>query len=563
MIKVNRVGPGPTSTLATPHMVRMRDGVRLSTDVYLPDGDESPGPVVLTRLPYDKNGRFTPIDLFAEYYMSRGYRVVAQDVRGKFRSEGEQQIFANEAEDGYDTIEWVSRQQWCDGNVAMWGNSYYGFTQLAAMTTQHPALKAISPRLTGTGLGQPAVPARGDAVRDVEWSAVYTYPLTFFHDNDNLFWELDWATRPYLASIQTFLAENGDGGSRSFDQWYPHRHPLRLFRNVPHPFEARAIPILFTIGWWDNCAVWSWRDVEAMTSRPAWRDSLHLLIEPIDHYSYVLGEEGARAEMTDEQWRARIPRIAGPTADFFDRYVRRLPDCAEIPRVRYTVAHGGGVRTAASWPPEGRELLLSATAEGGIRQGAPGSPASAGTIVEWVHDPDDLVPSPAPDPFKCILDPGDPAQVSGHPGVVLFCGEPLEGPLEIVGSVRARGRFSSTGPCMDVFVRLIDVDPDGKQTRIARGNVHILDASAPRDVEIAMDHAGYRVRAGHRLVLQVASSDFPEYIPLPGTGEDPLAARETARNTQSVWVGGDAGLTVTVAITPDLSPVADRGNGDT
>ncbi|MGN6218775.1 MAG: CocE/NonD family hydrolase [Microbacterium sp.] len=546
MIDVHRVGPGTMSPLATQHMVRMRDGVRLATDVYLPDGDDAPGPVVLTRLPYDKNGRFTPIDLFAEYYMSRGYRVVAQDVRGKFRSEGERQIFANEADDGYDTIDWVSRQQWCDGNVAMWGNSYYGFTQLAAMTAQHPALKAIAPRLTGTGLGQPSIAAPGDLVRDVEWSAVYTYPLNFFHDNDNLFWDVDWTTRPYLDSIRAFLTENGDGSSRSFDQWYPHRHVLRPFRNLPHPFEARAIPTLFTIGWWDNCAVWSWRDVEEMNSRPAWRDALHLLIEPIDHYSYVLGADDSLALMTDEQWRARIPRIAGPTADFFDVYVRRVPDAAPIPRVRYTVAHGGGVRTAASWPPEGQELVLAATAGGGLQAGAPAAVAIAESTLEWTHDPDDLVPSPAPDPFKCILDGGDPARVSAHPGVVVFRGEPLVAPVEIVGRVRARGRFASTGPCMDVFVRLIDMDESGAQTRIARGNVHIIDASAPLDVEIAMDHAGYRVRAGHRLVVEVASSDFPEYVPQPGTGEDPLAAGETAANTQSLWLGGDAGLSVIV-----------------
>lgn len=553
MIEVHRVGPGATSRLATQHMVRMRDGVNLATDVYLPDGDDTPGPVLLTRLPYDKNGRFTPIDLFAEYYMSRGYRVVAQDVRGKFRSEGERQIFANEADDGYDTIEWVARQQWCDGNVAMWGNSYYGFTQFAAMTTQHPALKAIAPRLTGTGLGQPSITAPGDLLRDVEWSAVYTYPLNFFHDNDNLFWDIDWTRRPYLDSIRTFLNENGDGTSRSFDQWYPHRHPLRLFRNVPHPFEARAIPTLLTIGWWDNCAVWSWRDVDEMNARPAWRDALHLLIEPIDHYSYVLGADDALAEMTDEQWRSRIPRIAGPTADFFDRYVRRTPDSAPIPAVRYTVAHGGGERTAAYWPPEGDELVLLATNDGGLLVDPPTSTALAESTLEWTHDPDNLVPSPAPDPFKSILDPGDLAQVSTHPGVVVFRSEPFAAAVEIVGRVRARGRFVSTGPCMDVFVRLIDVDEQGAHTRIARGNVHIIDSSVPRDVEIAMDHAGYRVRPGHRLLIEIASSDFPEYVPQPGTGEDPLAAVETAVNTQTLWLGGSAGLAVTVT-TPRSQP---------
>lgn len=81
-------GIGEIDPAATQYMVRMRDGVRLATDVYLPSGDDTPGPVLLTRLPYDKNGAFIPTTQCAEYLMERGYRVVILDVRGKFRSEG-------------------------------------------------------------------------------------------------------------------------------------------------------------------------------------------------------------------------------------------------------------------------------------------------------------------------------------------------------------------------------------------------------------------------------------------------------------------------------------------
>ncbi|WP_332603569.1 CocE/NonD family hydrolase [Arthrobacter sp. S2(2024)] len=538
-------------------MVRMRDGVRLATDVYLPDGDCSPGPVLLTRLPYDKSGAFTPIALFAEYFIARGYRVVAQDVRGKFRSEGERQILVHEADDGYDTIDWISRQQWCNGDVAMWGNSYYGFTQLAAMTTQHPALKAIAPRLTGTQLGQPRLASSTDVTRRVEWAETYLYPLSFFHDNDNLFWSVDWQTRPYLASIEAFIAANG-GSSRSFDQWYPRAHPLPVYRSVAHPFDARAIPTLYTIGWWDNCAPWSWHDVEAMSERAAWRDALHIVIEPIDHYSHELGDPNAVEYPTVDQWRARIPRILGPSADFFDVYLRGVKDI-RLPRVRYTVARAGDqgrgdLRESDVWPPVGEEVRLVATQDSALvleRTGTVPSTSQESTR-QWIHDPDDLVPTPAPNPFKSILDPGDTERASRHPGVLSFRSEPLLEDVEIVGKVQAGGCFRSTGPSMDVFVRLMDVDETGARFRIARGDIHIVDSTSETSVEITMDYAGYLVRAGHHLEVELASSDFPEFVPLPGTGADPWAAVETALNTQRVLVGGRRGFSVTMTTTQSI-----------
>ncbi len=150
--EITRIGPGPHSALATEVMVPMRDGVRLATDVYLPQGDATPGPTILTRLPYDKNGEYTFMPQIASYFLGRGYRVVVQDVRGKFRSEGETLLFVNEADDGYDTLDWISRQQWSDGVVGMWGDSYYGYTQWAAVSSGHPALRAFVPRVTGTRL---------------------------------------------------------------------------------------------------------------------------------------------------------------------------------------------------------------------------------------------------------------------------------------------------------------------------------------------------------------------------------------------------------------------------
>jgi uncharacterized protein len=118
-IEIDVTEPAPPDQLAEQSMVPMRDGVRLATDVFLP-GDAGRMPAVLVLLPYDKGGRYTFMSEIAPSFTDRGYAFVVQDVRGKFRSEGETLAFVHEVDDGYDTLEWLVAQPWCDGNVGMW-----------------------------------------------------------------------------------------------------------------------------------------------------------------------------------------------------------------------------------------------------------------------------------------------------------------------------------------------------------------------------------------------------------------------------------------------------------
>jgi uncharacterized protein len=134
-VTVATLGPAPLDPRARQEMVPMRDGVRFATDVYLPDGP-GPFPAVLVRLPSDKNGRYCWMPFLATHMTARGHAFVPQDVRGKFRSGGEPVAFVNEVPDGYDAIEWITRQPWSNGEVGMWGDSYYGFTQWAAVAAR-------------------------------------------------------------------------------------------------------------------------------------------------------------------------------------------------------------------------------------------------------------------------------------------------------------------------------------------------------------------------------------------------------------------------------------------
>ncbi|MDI6103461.1 CocE/NonD family hydrolase [Actinoplanes sp. NEAU-A12] len=534
-VSVQRTGPGPLSPDAVQHMVRMRDGVHLATDVYLPPGDVTPGPTILTRLPYDKCGEYTFMPRIAAYFTARGYRMVVQDVRGKFRSEGETLLFVNEAYDGYDTLEWVINQPWSDGVAGMWGDSYYGYTQWAAASTGHRALKAMVPRVTGTRLGELPVPVPGQRTHDVEMSVHRFYPLSMFHDRDILDWEIDWTRRPLAAQVEEFFTAVGSR-SASYDLWFPHPVSLRRFP-AGSPFDAPAVPVLMTIGWWDNCAPWQWSDHRELRRRPGWARNEYLLLEAIDHEntSHFSAGEPATVE-------TMAARYLDPAIEFFDVFLRGRD--TDIPRVRWQLANSGdpSLRAAAAWPlPEAYEMVWRPSGAEAAVRGVPGgtlavapdvASATAPEIASWTHDAADPVPSPVIDPFAFLREFPDERHLADRPDVLVFTAPAGAVPLDLAGPIRLDAVAGSDGPEMDLFARLLDVAPDGTARLIARGQQTIPHPGDAVAVTIDLGQTGYRLPAGHALRLTVASSDAPEFVPAPGTGEHRWLAAGTRPNRQ-------------------------------
>jgi uncharacterized protein len=523
-MKVHRIAPAPVHKRATEYMVRMRDGVRLATDVYLPEPTDAtvPGPVILVRLPYDKSGDYAFMPEIALYMTRRRYRVVVQDVRGKFRSEGETLPFINEVYDGYDTIEWITGQPWSDGTVGMWGDSYYGFTQWAAASSAHPALRAIAPRVTGMDLG--ALPAPANPVGDVEQTANRMYPITIFAGQDSEEFEpAHLPGRPLIEQVERYFEVRG-GAPDCWPLWFPRAVPVRRFPNG-HPLDAPPIPVLLTIGWYDNCAFWQWRDHERITVRPG-----------DDHAS----DAGARARM--------LPRYLDPALEFFDVFLRGLAGPGSIPKVRWDLVHGGGLRAGHYWPPEstsGRTLFLSgAHAAAGVPPGGRlEHKAPAADIARWTHDPCRPVPSAVANPFAFLAEYPDESATGARADVLAFTAAAVTAALDLAGPVSFTAVFSSTAPSADLFARLLDVAPDGSAHLIAKGQVHARTRAGAMPVTVPMGHAGYRLHHGHRPRLHLASSDFPEYVTDPGTGEHPWLAAGGKPAQHSIRLGGpDAAL---------------------
>lgn len=538
-LHIERIGPAPRSPLAEERMVPMRDGVRLATDVYLPGDDDTPGPTILTRLPYDKTGDYTFMPVVAEYFLRFGYRVVVQDVRGKFRSEGETLLFVNEAHDGHDTLDWIVEQPWSNGVVGMWGDSYYGFTQWAAVSSGHPALRAIVPRVTGTRLGQLAQEIPGTNTREVEMAVHRMYPLTFFHDHDIVHWTMDWSSLPYNDTVEEFFDAVGSR-SASYDLWYPHPVHLRRFHDGS-PFDARPVPALMTIGWWDNCAPWQWSDHDEIQRRPGWAQCEYLLIEAVDHENNSYFEQPwlqEPDERSGDELRAMMPRYLDPAIEFFDVFLRDLGRPEDIPRVRWQLANTEpAFRVSDQWPPAGM-----ATQVLHLFDGALGATSSAGAAtVSWEHDPTDPVPSPAPDAFSYLAHRPDERDLSQRPDVLSFTAPPVREPFDLVGPVALHATVRSDGPEADLFARLTDVAPDGSAHLVARGQLTVLAAGYGEEVCIDMGHVGYRLSSGHALRLTLASSDAPEFVPYWGLGSNRWAQSSTAINTQSIVLGGAHG----------------------
>jgi putative CocE/NonD family hydrolase len=139
---------------------KMRDGVTLYADVYRPKGAGS-YPVILMRLPYNKDAAQTYVYAPPQFYASHCYIVVIQDVRGQYASEGSFYAFRDEVKDGYDTIEWAAKLPGSNGKVGMYGSSYVGATQWLPATLQPPSLVAIAPAMTRSSLPRNREPYRG------------------------------------------------------------------------------------------------------------------------------------------------------------------------------------------------------------------------------------------------------------------------------------------------------------------------------------------------------------------------------------------------------------------
>jgi putative CocE/NonD family hydrolase len=508
---------GPLDPRADQVMVGMRDGVGLATDVYLPAG-RGPFPTVLTRLPYDKTGRDCFIPWVAAYMNERGYAFVAQDTRGKGRSEGATIAFVNELADGYDCLDWLAGAAWCDGAIGMWGESYFGFTQWAAAASGHPALRAIVPRNTtadvaGDWLHRQGVPR-------------LAFPLAWAADTwiDNQMYgivaaDLDWTAGDPDAVL---AGVHGDRSSASVDHWRANPPDSPVWDRPPFCADQVAaglkIPALHVGGWFDifrRGQMRAWRAARRGSSAPQ-----PLMMDAVDHAHVGWSTEPPGPvdlhAIPSAEIEAFMPEYLDPTLAFYDVVLRGIGPAA--PTVRWR-AGGGEWQSDAGWPPAGAATLrLELVDAGAALRGpdggglCPRADASAST-VSWAHDPGDPVPSLYVDELQSLAAPPDDRLLAGRSDLLRFTSDAFPAGLRIAGPVRVRVATTAAAPTAATTAKLIDVGPDGATRRLLDGAVAHRADTRPSPVAIDLGDLAHDLAPGHRLRLEVAASSYPQFLP--------------------------------------------------
>jgi uncharacterized protein len=535
-------------------MVAMRDGVRLATDVYRPAGGEAV-PALIQRTPYDKE-----LSLFRNYTLEvmrvvqAGYAVVVQDVRGRYASEGAFDPLVQDDDDGLDTIAWVREQPWCSGAIGMFGASYYGATQWRAASAAGEGLGAIAPAVTSADIHEGwayrggafqlglnlnwtlAFMASGELVRRMgageDVAAQFGALVQAVDDNDAWYERRPLSGLPLLGELTPY-----------YDAWLA--HPTRDAHweaLAPQDrLERVAAPALLIGGWHDvflggtlaSYAALRRGAASAAARRPK------LVIGPWAHGN-LSGSFPERGYGFLSAYLATDP--TGLHLRWFDRHLRGIENGVdEEPPVRLFVMGADEWRDADDWPLPGTRYVPFHLHSGGSANTAGGDGALSteppGDEPEdrYVYDPRDPVPTVGGATFlpglavSANAGPRDQAPLAGRADVLTYVTAPLERDVEAIGPVELVLHASSSALDTDFTGKLIDVHPDGRAELLTDGilRARCRDSLAdPRPLEpgrvyelrIDLGATANVFRAGHRIRLDVSSSNFPRFDRNTNTG---------------------------------------------
>jgi putative CocE/NonD family hydrolase len=557
--------------------VPMRDGVVLRADVYRPDAPD-PLPVLLQRTPYGKGFVQTHFLLMAA---ERGYAVVNQDTRGRWASQGEPYPFASEKQDGYDTVEWCARQPWSDGQVGMFGPSYMGYTQLAAASTHPPALKTIIPTVTfcdaySTG-------HYGGAMRlglSVTWNLVHQafMPLAWrpLPDEEKMALGLQLiAAVDGMARGETFrhlpLADMpllGRGGMVEFmvDSM---QHPTRdaFWATLSCAHEQINIPALHIGGWYDlfiRNTLQDFAGIRARNDTPQ-----RLLVGPWVHADYSSNAGEVDFGLIASSYLVMPEEIQ---LRWFDYWLKGAQNgIMDEPPVRIFVMGDNHWRTENEWPLARAEYIPYYLHSAGAANTLAGdgllspAPPADEPVDSFVYDPRNPVPtrggglccwSPA-------LPPGayDQREVEARPDVLVYTTPPLEKEVEVTGPLEVRLWAATSAPDTDFTAKLVDVSPDGYARNVQDGIIRARHRDAPSPAEpiepgvpyvfdIDVGATSNLFQAGHRIRLEISSSNFPRFDRNPNTGQPADKETELRPALQTIFHDADHPSYIRLPIIP-------------
>ena len=508
--------------------VVMRDGVRLSADVYLPDG-VGPFPSILYRTPYD-NSDWTADK--ARGFAGHGYATVVQDVRGRMDSQGEFYPFRNEGADGADTLSWMAAQPWCDGRIGMTGGSYLGYVQWAVAAVGHPNLRCLSPHVASWNRGRGSIYAGG--ALQLGFAATWGLQVSGrgLQRLDGVHW------REVLRRVP--LLDVGSIAERfsAWEDWLTHgpEDPYwDEFDLSVHASEA-TLPALLIGGWYD---IYASQTIEAFSAlRTMGRDEADATRAIIGPWHHLYSQSPAVGDL--DFGPASVIDVEAEERRWFDRWLRRTDEVDGCAPLRIFVMGANRWRDEQSWPLERtdwQQWYLSsggsaATANGDGRL-LPTSPRSDEPVDRFTFDPAFPVQTTGGStccyPAVIAMGPYDQRDVEMRTDVLCYTSDPLDADLEVTGPVRLILYAATDGQDTDWTGKLVDVWPTGYAQNIVDGIIRARyrdGLAAPKPCEPGVVHrydidlgvTSQLFRRGHRIRLEVSSSNFPRFDINPNTG---------------------------------------------
>ena len=526
-------------------MVSMRDGVNLATDIYR-DDTTNVAPVVLMRTPYNK----VLAKGAAERFAAAGYVAVVQDCRGKFASEGVFSPYNNEGQDGFDAIEWIGNQPWCNGRIGMWGSSYVGATQWQAAVEHPPKLVTITPTATWSSFYRNLY--LGGAVRlslISGWLAGNTPKPEGVQPAD---------MNEALLRLPLSDVDLAIGWPMPWlDAYLTHPEPNGFWTRLDLTDELPNLkmPALHVVGYYDYFSRESVGNFMIMQQArdPQTRKAQRLVLGPWDH-----GTVGkATVAEVDFGSAAAVDALA-LQMDWFDRHLKQDPAAIAkpFPPVRYFSMGENVWHDAQTWPPEGfsaTSFYLHSDSKANTRSGTGKlnreEPAGEEPADTFRADPANPVPaSPVTEtrPMKAaVWGPVDQGALEDRDDMLVYTGDVLTEPLRFAGNVEAKLFVSADTPDADWAVKLVHVRPDGFAQNLATGILRgryrdsLLEPSPLQpgkvyEITVDLGPCAATIAKGHRLRVDICGSLFPLYDRNSNPGEGPFGAR-TLISTESVY----------------------------
>ncbi len=570
----------------------MRDGTVLMADVYRP-AREGNYPVLLCRTPYSKD-MLGGLNIDPVKACGHGYIVAVQDVRGRFQSEGEFTLFDHEFTDGFDTVQWAAKIPSCDGNVAMWGGSYHGFTQWAAALTGPSSLRTI---ISTCGIAPGSllngVIRRGGA-RELGFVGTWVQcGLTF----NTLFRKLKDRPEALTDSLR-LLVRNADEVPAMLETLPLENIPdiletasymFELFKRPVHDpywsflaperpyeklYEQLGIPVMHIGGWYDIFLGGTIRQYQ-LQRKQAENSAVKpmLIIGPWFHstlFSNIIGEVdfgvassggflNYHGDMTDLHVRWYDATIKGKTDWLRSQSPVQLFVMGEN---RWYGFDDWPVKGTAKekWYFHGNGHANTLSGDGALNKEVPSNELSD----TFVYDPQNPVITNGGSIFRSMTDPvilpgpRDQREKEHRPDILCYTSPVLEKDYTVIGPCHVELFAASSAQDTDFVACLVDVYPDGKALNVADGIIRASAGDSCRyPAEFRQTPPGlikpgrvyqYMIdlwataitfRAGHRIRVEITSSNFPRWDRNLNTGRDGFDSCETMAAGQTVFHNAD------------------------